>query len=504
MWDIYPRSQERHLNRKVTAFFYSFILDRLMTIDLQLSIRATGTTRVQEILTGTMPSITTELFIIFLLIFVNGIFAMAEISIVSSRKARLEQWSKEGNEGARAALELANAPNTFLATIQIGMTVTSMLTGVFSGATIAETFAQLLGTIPVLKPYASAIGLGTVVVAISFLTLILGELSPKRIGLSRAERLACIVGPPMLALSRLGAPVIRLLNWFTDLVVKALGIKESHEPPVTTDEINLMIEHGTDAGVFEESEEEMVRSVLRLGARPVTALMTPRPRLICVDVNDNHQQILTVLAASPPTRLLVIDGDVENILGYVFTKQVLAQPVFSNPVDLKACLKQPLFVPETKTALQVLEMFKRTGTHIAVILDEYGEVKGVATMTDMLRAIIGETDLTETPLKAALHTECCWLLDGFLPIDQLKEMISVQKLPDEETVHYHTLAGFIMHQIGHVPEVSNQFEWQGIRFYVSRMKGRRIDKIGVTLVNEENAVLKKVETLKEATYVGRN
>jgi putative hemolysin len=432
-----------------------------------------------------MSSTLIQVLIIVLLILMNGIFAMSEISIVSSRKARLEQWAKEGNAGAKAALLLISNPDVFLATIQIGMTVTAILTGVFGGATIADTLAQSMSYIPALKPYASSIGFGLVVVTISYFTLILGELTPKRIGLANAEKMACLIGPPMWWLSQTAAPVVKLLNYSSDLVVKALGVKRSTAPPITTDEIKLMLEHGTEAGVFQEAEEDMVKGVLRLGARPVTALMTPRPKLIWLDKNDTHQNILTKLAISPPTRLLVAEDDVDHLHGYVFTRQVLAQPVFSKVVDLNACLKQPLFVPETTTALQVLEMFKNSGTHIAVILDEYGNVQGVITMTDMLKAIVGEIDFPERPSNATLHTpNCSWLLDGFLPIDQLKEMMGVSHLAMEAEAKYQTLAGFLIQQKGSLPGVGDQVEYGEYRFCITAMSGRRVAKVGVAFIGD--------------------
>jgi putative hemolysin len=426
-----------------------------------------------------------ELLVILLLIMVNGAFATAEIAIVSSRKSRLEQWAKEGNDGARAALALANKPNVFLATIQIGITVTAILTGVFGGATIAETLEHVLRKIPLVQPYAAELSLGAVVTTISYLTLILGELAPKQVALANAEKMACLVGPPLTAISKIAYPIVRLLNASSDFVVRLLGVKQSDEPPVTTEEIKLMISHGTQAGVFQEAEEDMVKGVLRLGARKVTALMTPRPKLICLGMSETHQEILQKLVASPPTRLLVIEDDLDHVIGYVYTRHILAQPVFAKTVDLKACLKQPLYVPENKTALQVLDMFKHSGTHIAIVVDEYGSVQGVVTMTDMLKAIIGDTERPEAPMAETVGGKhSYWVLDGFLPIDRLKETIAVESLPQES--QYQTLAGFIMHQVGDVPELSDEIEWGGFSFHVLSMNGRRIDKVAVRPIEMSN------------------
>lgn len=428
----------------------------------------------------------TEIFIIIMLILVNGVFAMSEIAIVTSRKSRLEQWAKDGNQGAKAALALADNPNVFLATVQIGMTCTSILTGVFGGATIADRIAAVLSYIPELKPYAAAIGFATIVLIISYLTLIVGELTPKRIGLAHAERMACIVARPFWWLSTVAAPIIKLMNDTSHLIVSMMGIKDSTEPPVTSDEISLMLEHGTEAGVFQEAEEDMVKGVLRLSILSVTELMTPRPKLRWVDINNTHQELLSVFVASPPHRLLVADGNLDHLLGYVYTREVLAQPVFSAGIDLNACLKQPLYVPESMSALHVLDMFKHSGTHIAIVLDEYGDVKGVITMTDMLNAIVGDVDGQESPISAKLNAnESCWLLDGFLPIEKMKDMVGIKSLPNEEDKIYHTLAGFVLNELGHVPVVGEEIEYEGLKFVVTLMKGKRIDRVGVARLEEE-------------------
>lgn len=431
-----------------------------------------------------MPGTVTELFIILSLVFLNGLLALSEISIISSRKPRLEQWSKEGNEGAKAALALINNPNSFLATIQIGMTCTAILTGTFSGATIASALSSCLEQIPSIKPCSTALSFGIVFITISYLALILGELTPKRIGIANAEKTACIVARPMWWLTNMAYPIIKLLNASTEFMMTLLRIRPASEPPVTSDEIGLMIEHGTEAGVFQEAEEDMVKAVLKLGSRKVTALMTPRPKLLYLDINSTNQKILSVLAGAPPSRLLVVDGDLDHLLGYVFTKQVLAQPVFSNGVDLNACLKQPLFVPESKSALQVLDMFKHSGTHMAVVLDEYGDVQGVVTMTNMLEAIVGELD-TQIPLSQGLSEDCCLLLDGFMPIEKLKEFLGIDRLPNENK-GYHTLAGFILTQLEHVPSVYEQVQFRDFNFIVTAMNAKRIEQVGVTKVKEHD------------------
>ncbi len=433
----------------------------------------------------------TEVLIILALILFNGVLAMSEIAIVTARKARLEQWAIDGDEGAQAALALSNNPNVFLATIQIGMTFVSILTGVFGGATIADRIADVLNFVPELKPYATAIGFTVVVLIISYLTLIIGELTPKRIGLAKAEKIASIIGRPMWWLSNVAGPVIKTLNGSSDLIVRALRIQEvNDEPPVTSDEIGLLIELGTVAGVLKEAEEDMMKGVLRLSTLSVIDLMTPRPKILWLDINNTHKEILAMMVGTPPHRLLVADGNLDHLLGYVYTRQVLAQPVFSQGVDINACLKQPLYVPETKTALDVLDMFKHSGTHIAVVLDEYGDVQGLITMSDMLNNIVGEIDHKQIPVSSTLRADdCCWLLDGYLSIDKLKEMLDIKRLPNEESRSFHTLAGFILSELGHVPVVSEQVELDDLLFVVTSMKGKRIDRVGVARLPEPGAAL---------------
>jgi len=427
-----------------------------------------------------------SLLAIFFLILCNGIFAMAEISIVSARKALLEKWAKEGDEGAKAALLLSNHPHCLLATVQIGMTLTSILIGVFGGATISNTLSNFLKEVPGLEPYAPAMGFTIVVLAISYLTLILGELSPKRVGLANAEKIACVIAPSMWWLSRIAQPLIKFLNDSCTFVVNLLRIKESAHPPITTEEINLLIAHGTRAGVFQEAEECMVKGVLRLSGRPITALMTPRPQLICLDINETQEQIRQILLSSPPDRILICDGHIDNLIGFVFSKHAACQLMASNSIDLKACLAQPLFVPENVTALQLLDQFKHTGNHFAIVLNEYGGVEGVATMTDMFKGVVGGLDsLAAVSQTKLVEHECCWLLDGYLPIDQFKLLTGIDSLPDEMEAHYHTLAGFIIHLAKQLPSLNDTCESSGYRFRVISMRGRRIERVGLERIVED-------------------
>jgi len=423
-----------------------------------------------------------EILIIFLLLVTNGVFAMAEIAIVSARKARLRQLADAGNSQARAALELAANPNQFLATAQIGITLVGILAGAFGGATIAEEIATRLGDIPFLAPYGETIGVGIVVLGITYFSLIIGELVPKRLALNNAERIASAVAAPMRGLSTIAAPVVRLLSVSTDIVIRLLGIKPSAEPSITPEELRILIEQGTESGVFEESEQDMIESVLRLDERRVGAFMTPRTHIVWFDIEDSPEDIRRKIADSQHSRFPVIKDSLDNVLGIVRAKDLLNQSLAGQPLDLRALLRPPLFIPESMSALKVLELFKQKGTHVALVTDEYGGIQGMVTHNDILEGIVGYIPSAGEPAEpqATRREDGSWLLDGLVHIDKLKEIFDIEKLPDEEHGHYQTVGGFVMTQVRSIPTVGQCFEWGKLRFEVVDMDGRRVDKVLVT------------------------
>jgi putative hemolysin len=426
-----------------------------------------------------MPSVLFEALVILLLIILNGVFAMSEIAVVSARKTRLEQWANEGDGKARAALELANAPNQFLATIQIGITLIGILAGAFGGATIARAIAVGLDQIPVVAPYSRPVSLAIVVLVITCLSLIIGELVPKRLALNSPERIASTLATPMRALARLASPVVYVLDLSTDAVLRVLGMRPVVEPPVTEEEIRALIAQGTQAGMFEEAEQEMVERVFRLGDRRVGAVMTPRTEIVWVDSDAPPEEIQQTIAQSTHSRILVAQGSLDDVLGVVHAKELLLPLLRGEPLDLAAVLRQPLYVPESMRALEVLELFKQSATHIALVIDEYGGVQGLLTPSDILEAIVG--DLPEhgeqvDPL-AVQREDGSWLLDGMLSIDDFKELFHLGRLPDEDQGVYQTLAGFVIMQLGRIPAVSDHFEWGGLRIEVVDMDGNRVDKV---------------------------
>ena len=423
-----------------------------------------------------------EILIIFLLLVTNGVFAMAEIAIVSARKARLRQLADAGNSQARAALELAANPNQFLATAQIGITLVGIFAGAFGGATIAEEIATRLGDIPFLAPYGETIGVGIVVLGITYFSLIIGELVPKRLALNNAERIASAVAAPMRGLSTIAAPVVRLLSVSTDIVIRLLGIKPSAEPSITPEELRILIEQGTESGVFEESEQDMIESVLRLDERRVGAFMTPRTHIVWFDIEDSPEDIRRKIADSQHSRFPVIKDSLDNVLGIVRAKDLLNQSLAGQPLDLRALLRPPLFIPESMSALKVLELFKQKGTHVALVTDEYGGIQGMVTHNDIRGGVGGYIPAAGDPAEpqATRREDGSWLLDGLVHIDKLKEIFDIEKLPDEEHGHYQTVGGFVMTQVRSIPTVGQCFEWGKLRFEVVDMDGRRVDKVLVT------------------------
>jgi putative hemolysin len=429
-----------------------------------------------------MPSVMLEGLVVVLLIFVNGIFALSEIAVVSARKTRLRQWADEGNVRARAALELANNPNQFLATVQIGITLVGILAGAFGGATIANELSVILNDISWLAPYSHPLSLALVVVVIAYLSLIVGELVPKRLALNNPERLAMAIAAPMQVLSRVAYPAVHLLGLSTELLLRALGMRPSTEPLVTEEEIRALIEQGTQAGMFEEAEQEMVERVFRLGDRRVSAVMTPRTEIVWLDREASGLEIRRTITESAHSRFLVADGSLDNVLGVVHAKDLLAHILGEQVVNLEATLQQPLYVPESMRALKVLELFKQSGTHIALVIDEYGGIQGLVTPNDILEAIVG--DLPEAgeqvePL-AVQREDGSWLLDGMLPVDEFKDLFDLGELPGEDQGIYQTLAGFVVMQLGRIPAATDYFVWEGLKIEVVDMDGNRVDKVLVT------------------------
>jgi putative hemolysin len=422
-----------------------------------------------------------QIAVIVLLILLNGFFAMSETALVSSRKARLRQRAEEGDRGARAALELAEEPNRFLSTVQIGISLIGVLAGAFGGATLAEPLAGALRGVPGLAPYAGPVAFGAVVVAITYLSLIIGELVPKRLALNGAEAVASRVSGPMRLLSVITAPAVWFLSASTEVVLGLLRARSTPESPVSEQEVEILMEEGARAGVFEEAERDLVRRALRLDDRPVRELMTPRPSIVWLDADRPPEEVLRRAREAGHSYFPVARGDLDDLLGIASVKDTWARQASGQPADLLGSLRPPSFVPEGAPATDALEAFKRSGLPIALVIDERGHIEGLITLTDVLEALVGEVpDEDESAEEIVRREDGSWLIDGLLAADDLKEHLGLSELPREEEADYQTVGGMVMEALGSVPEEGDRFEWQGYSFEVVDMDDRRVDKVLAT------------------------
>jgi len=426
-----------------------------------------------------MGSATTEIIFVLLLICANGVFALAEVAVVASRKARLQQRAQQGDAKARAALALVESPNRFLATVQIGITLVGIFAGAFGGATISKTLAASLRTVPSLAPYADALGLGIVVLVITYLSLVIGELVPKRIGMHSPENIASAVAQPMRVLSAIASPLVSFLGFSTDMVLRLIGLRASEEPPVSEEEINVMMEQGRQAGVFAEAEQDMVQRIFRLGDRAVSSLMTRRPDIVWLDLDDQWEENCRKLTSNVYSRLPVCRGGLDEFLGVVRAKDLLNEYLEGRQPDLAAALHPPVFVPETLPAFKLLEAFKTHRTHIILAIDEHGSVQGLVTLHDIFGSIVGALPSIDESddAHAVQRDDGSWLIDGMMPIEEFKELFNIDELPGEETGNFQVISGFVMMHLGRVPSTADSFELDGLSFEILDMDGYRIDKI---------------------------
>jgi len=424
-----------------------------------------------------------EVVIILSLVLLNGLFSMSEMAIVSARKNRLEKKAEYGNSGAARALELANNPNRFLSTVQVGITLIGILSGAFGGATIAEKIGIELARIPALEPYSEAIGVGIVVLVITYLSLVFGELVPKRLAMSSAEKIASRTSGFMQFLSTITKPIVSLLSGSTNLILRLLAVKPSTEPEVTEDDLKDILDQGTESGIFEESEQDMVERIFRLNDRNVSAFMTPRTETVFLDIDATHEEIQHIINKFPFSRFPVIKDSIDNLIGIVQSRDLLLQRLESNQYDIQSVLQEPLFIPESTPALDVIQTFKSTGAELAVIIDEYGGVLGLVSLNDILEAIVGEViaPFGEEEPEAIRREDGSWLFDGMIHIDELKDYLDIDELPDEDEGDYETLSGLVMSELGRIPVSGDYFEWKNMRFEVMDMDGRRVDKVLVTV-----------------------
>lgn len=428
-----------------------------------------------------MNSLTTEILILILLILTNGLFSISEMAVVSARKVRLQQRAEEGDRGAKTALALAVQPTRFLSTVQVGITLIGILSGAFGGATVAEALAAYFARFPALEPYSEAIGVGIVVAVISYFSLVFGELVPKRLALNSPERIATVMAPIMDFVAKITRPIVSLLSVSTELVVRLLGIKPASEPTVTEEEVKILIDQGRETGVFEDVEQEIVERVFRLSDRSVNSLMTHRSEIVWLDVEAPLEENIRKIVASGLTNFVVCKGNFDHIIGVLRARDLLREYADGGPVSIPDSLPMPPFVPEGVNALEVVARLRHDKSSVALVVDEYGTIDGMVTLTDVLEAIVGDIRaLDEKGEPAATKREDgSWLLDGMMPVDEFQMLFDLDELPADSD-DYDTLGGLFMAQLGRVPAAGDKFEWDDLRFEVMDMDGHRVDKVLIT------------------------
>lgn len=426
-----------------------------------------------------MAEIAFEIVFVVFLTVLNGVFSMSELAIVSARKVLLQQSARKGNRGAQAALDLAGEPNAFLSTVQIGITLIGILAGAVGGGGIAQYIELQLKELPVVGRYAQTIGVGIVVLIITYLSLVIGELIPKRLALGNAEGISTFMSRPMKTLAFVTSPVVWLLSFSTDFILRLFGVGEHSEKPITEEEIRVLIHQGAQAGMLEHAEREMVEGVFKLGDRKVGALMTSRKEIAWLDLEDSHEELRKKIVEYRYSRFPVAHGSLDRIAGIVQAKDLLDRLLQGFSFDLKEVLQHALFVPENMPALKMLETFKRSGRHLAFVVDEYGVVQGMVTLHDILEAIVGDLPMVEDleEEQAIRREDGSWLLDGMLSVDKLKQILQLEHLPEEEKDAFQTLGGFVFARLGHIPKTGERFEWMGHRFEVIDMDKHRVDKV---------------------------
>lgn len=427
-----------------------------------------------------------DIFIILGLILVNGIFAMSEIAVVTSKRIRLQKLSENGSRGAQAALDLSDSPSRFLSTIQVGITLIGILNGAFGEASLVERLTPEVALIPVISVYAREVALAIVVVGITFASLILGELVPKRIAMQYPEVVASLVAAPMLWLSRLMGPFVKVLTGTTEFILRILGMHHKKDDAVTEEEIAGLFREGTDAGLFEKTEHDIVSRALRLDDQRVAGLMTPRLDVHFIDLEDSIEVNLAKIADSSYNRFPVCRGDISHVIGIVHAGSLFEQAIRGkaiNTVDIAAAIRPPLFVPETISAMQLLETLKKNRAELALVIDEYGEIEGIVTLSDVLGALVGDVSVIDEhhEVDGVRRDDGSWLIDGGVSFDRFRELLETDvRFPEEASGTYHTLAGFVMTFLGHIPQMSDSFEWEGYRIEVVDMDRNRIDRLLIT------------------------
>lgn len=436
-----------------------------------------------------MGSLGVSALIVLILILANGLFAMTEIAIVTSKRNRLELLAEKGDTRATVALELAENPNQLLSTIQIGITMIGVVTGAFGGATIAGQLAYYVEKIPGLVSISYQLSFVIVVGLSTYLSLIIGELVPKRIGMNNPEKVACIVAKPMHFFSKINRPVIWFLSKSTEVVLKFLRVKPNTEPEVTEEEITSLIEQGVYSGVVEEIEQDMVEQIFYLGDKRLADILTPRTQLAWIDIEDSFEHIISTMITSPHSKFPVGKGSLDNFQGIIHTKDVFAKLVSGEKFDITECIRETLIHPESMRVYQALKTFREAGRHEAIVIDEYGGIEGFVTLHDIMENIIGEMPLSgeEPDPEIVEKGENSWLADGLVPIDAFMRYFEIEDAPIP--AYYHTLGGLIINEIGDIPKETDKIIIGDLLLEVVDMDNVRVDKVLITRITDKETAI---------------
>ena len=422
-----------------------------------------------------------EISVLLALLALNGLFAMSEIAVISSKRVRLAQLAHGGNRGAARALQLSADPTRFLSTVQIGITGIGILTGAIGEATLTLRLQEGLERFTVLTPYAEPLAFALVVMGLTYVSLMIGELVPKRLALTRPESIASAIARPMQWLAIAARPAVHLLSASTNTALRIMGVRHIKPPAVTLEEFKILIQQGTEEGVFEKTEQEMVTNVLNLDERTVAEILTPRSDIVFLDARQSFEQNRDTLSRTPHSVVPLCDGALERVIGCVRSRDVLKRLIDGGPIDWPGVASAPLFVPRTTTLMKLLEQFKRTHLPLALVVDEFGDVDGLATLTDVMAAIVGE--LAPEPGEERLivkRDDGSWLMDGTVDMDSVGRELGTELLAEDARERYHTLAGLAMFALGKVPRTGDVFERDGFTFEIMDMDGNRVDRVLVT------------------------
>jgi putative hemolysin len=430
-----------------------------------------------------------DIIILLFLILLNGLFVMSEIALVSARKPRLEGQAEKGDRKARAALDLSNNPEVFLSAAQIGITLIAILIGVYSGEKFGRDLQPVIEKIETLRPYAYTIATTIIVIIVTFLSIIFGELIPKRIGLLKAEKIAKVVARPMRVFAKITHPIVWLLNVVSNLFLSIFNIKRSATDAVTEEEIKAMVTEGTEAGTIDEAEQQIIERVFHLGDRNITSLMTHRSDIIWFNLDDNEEKVKEKIINERHSIYPVCDRDIDQLKGIVSIKDLY---VSNDTILFKDLMKPALFVPENNSAYQVMEKFKESQLHSAFIVDEYGTILGMITLNDILEAIVGdipEPDIQDYGIK--VREDGSYLVDGQIPFYDFLTYFGKAGWMNEGEHEFDTLAGFILHELERIPQTGDKLEWRGFGIEIMDMDGHRIDKVLVTASKEIKAEMEE-------------